>query len=111
MPSPKTIAVVASDEGLLSSLAFALEVEGYIPRCEPTWPPNLAEDPNLLCVIVDAETHRRDARVRDAVKALNVPLVFLSDDVSPVPSHPRMARLTKPFQGTELFRELRKLLG
>lgn len=99
----RTIAVIAFDQGLLSSLVFSLEVAGYRVLASEGWPEGGLAGQDLACAVVDAGAYGRDGALRHGLETLDLPLVYLSDDLIPLPVHPRLSPLPKPFQGPDLL--------
>ena len=99
----RNIAVIASDRGLLSSLVFSLEVAGYHVLASEGWPDGGLAGENLACTVVDASAYAHDPQLRQGLEALDLPLVYLSDDFLPLPELPHLRSLLKPFQGPDLL--------
>lgn len=99
----RNIAVIAYDKGLLSSLVFSLEVAGYHVLASQEWPEDGFVPGGLHCVVVDAVAYGRDPALRNGLDTLDVPLIYLADDIMLLPVLPRMSPLLKPFQGPELL--------
>lgn len=110
MKSSKTIAVIVRDEALLASLTFALGVEGFAVEAFGAWPVGLGSRPDIGCVVLDSENYRCDRAAREGLEAGHHPVLFLSDSVSPVPVHPGLRGIGKPFQGLELVAAIRAML-
>jgi hypothetical protein len=102
----RNIAVIAYDQGLLSSLVFSLEVAGFRVVASEGWPPGGLDHAGICCAIVDADAYRRDPAIRPGLDALDAPMIYLADDMPPFPSHTRMSRLLKPFQGPDLLQHV-----
>lgn len=99
----RNIAVIAYDKGLLSSLVFSLEVAGYHVLASQEWPEDGFVPGGLHCVVVDAVAYGRDPALSNGLDTLDVPLIYLADDIMLLPVLPRMSPLLKPFQGPELL--------
>lgn len=107
----RTIAVIACDQGLLSSLVFSLEVAGYRVLASEGWPEGGLAGRDLACAVVDAGAYGRDCALREGLATLDVPLVYLADGLIPLPAHSRLSPLTKPVQGPDLLQLVERHLA
>ncbi|WP_457812488.1 transcriptional regulator [Sinorhizobium meliloti] len=100
----KTIIVVAADQGLRRSVAFALEVEGYATLSYDTL--RAAEDASrvALCTILDDEIVRSESQAATRLlQYLGARAVLLVDGLSALQAHVDNTVLTKPFSGPDLL--------
>lgn len=111
MRASGTIAIVASDQGLLRSLVFALEVEGFSVVPAARWSPEFDAVAEIDCIVVDADALRRQPHLRSAIKSTVVPVVFLADGMIEPPERADIYPLSKPFQGADLTALLRQLVS
>lgn len=111
MKSTKTIAVIVRDEALLASLTFALGVEGFSVAAYGTWPADLATRSDIGCVVLDSENYRFDRAAREALASSRIPVLFLSDSLSPVPDHDSVVGIGKPFQGKDLVEAVGRMVA
>lgn len=109
LPS-NSIVVIAYDSGLLRSLAFALEVEGFRTETFDGWSEAEAATAQALCTIVDAEVCRKDQNARQALLEPRRRTILLSDGLPPQIEHAGSRVLMKPFQGMDLIAAVHSFL-
>ena len=99
---PQTIVAIANDDALLRSLAFALEVEGYVVRPYRSWQTARELMETSLCVIVDVDICREDADARRSLLDPASRIVLLTDGM-PAPNVSASTRLiSKPLEGADI---------
>lgn len=111
MRATGTIAIVASDQGLLRSLVFALEVEGFSVFPAAGWSSELDKIGDIACFVADADSMRVEAQSRDILLRHSAPLIFLADGFVAPPDRAGVHVLPKPFRGGDLTGLLRQLVG
>lgn len=110
LPS-NSIVVIVYDSGLLRSLAFALEVEGFHAQIFDDWTKAEPATTQALCTIVDAEVCRKDQKARRALLDRRMRTILLSDGMPPQIEHAGSRVLMKPFQGMDLIAAVRSFLA
>ncbi|WP_370055278.1 transcriptional regulator [Sinorhizobium fredii] len=99
----RSIVVVAPDQGLRRSVAFALEVEGYSTECyDALWKAE-SSSRESFCAIVDDEILKADAQAAQSLRNLGSHVILLVDGLSAVRAHADTIVLTKPFSGSDLL--------
>ncbi len=107
----RSIVVVAADQGLRRSVAFALEVEGYSTESYGTVQNAEASSKGALCTILDDEILRSEPQVATQfLKNLGARGILLVDGLSALQPHVGNAILTKPFTGPDLLRAINSLI-
>ena len=77
----KSIVIVAPDQGLRRSLAFALEVEGYSTKAyDSLWKAEAA--PTAFCTIVDDEILKSEAQAVQSLRDMRSRIILLTDGMS-----------------------------
>ncbi|MDW9857067.1 transcriptional regulator [Sinorhizobium meliloti] len=107
----KTIIVVAADQGLRRSVAFALEVEGYATQSYDTL--RAAEDASrlALCAIVDDDILRSEPQAAaQFLSNRGGGAILLVDGLSALQRREDYATLTKPFTGADLLGVINSLV-
>nr|WP_164838101.1 transcriptional regulator [Sinorhizobium meliloti] len=104
MVAKRSIVVVAADQGLRRSVAFALEVEGHstesydsLQKAEASWR-------EALCTILDDDILRSEPQA--AAQLLSNPggrAILLVDGRSALQQRVVYTTLTKPFTGADLL--------
>ncbi|MDK1387705.1 transcriptional regulator [Sinorhizobium sp. 8-89] len=103
MLADRSIVVVAPDQGLRRSLAFALEVEGYSAESyDALWKAEGSSRASL-CTIVDDEILKSEAQAAQALQRLGGRVILLVDGMSPLQEHDGTIILTKPISGSDLL--------
>jgi hypothetical protein len=106
--SPAKIIVIAADAGLRDSLAFSLQVEGYLVEAYDAWCESGAS--LLPCIkIIDDQVIRDSPAALDYVCREAGAVILLADGLSPAPDNVRAEILTKPFEGADLVRMVNNL--
>lgn len=109
--SGRSIVVVAADQGLRRSVAFALEVEGYTTESYDTVQKAEHSSRGALCTIVDDEILRSEPQAaKQFLKNLGARAVLLVDGLSAHKAHVDNAVLTKPFTGPDLLGVINSLI-
>lgn len=107
----KTIIVVAADQGLRRSVAFALEVEGYATQSYDTL--RAAEDASrvALCTILDDDILRSEPQAAaQFLSNYGGRAILLVDGLSVLQQGVDYATLTKPFTGPDLLSVINSLI-
>ena len=107
----QTIAIVASDQGLLRSLVFSLEVEGFSVVAAERWRMELHDRGDVACFIVDANSLPVDDASRASFDRHRAPVIFLADGYVAAPERAGVHALSKPFHGGDLTALLRQIVG
>ncbi|MBL3685093.1 transcriptional regulator (plasmid) [Sinorhizobium meliloti] len=111
MLDAKTIIVVAADQGLRRSVAFALEVEGYATQSYDTL--RAAEDASrvALCTILDDDILRSEPQAAaQFLSNYGGRAILLVDGLSVLQQGVDYATLTKPFTGPDLLSVINSLI-
>ncbi|RVQ55048.1 transcriptional regulator [Sinorhizobium meliloti] len=107
MLDAKTIIVVAADQGLRRSVAFALEVEGYSTESYDSVQKAEASGREALCTILDDDILRSAAQfLRDRGRRA----ILLLDGLSALQQRVDNMTLTKPFTGADLLGVINSLI-
>ncbi|TCN28294.1 hypothetical protein EV184_114123 [Sinorhizobium americanum] len=102
MLTEKSIVIVAPDQGLRRSLAFALEVEGYSTKAyDSLWKAEAA--PTAFCTIVDDEILKSEAQAVQSLRDMRSRIILLTDGMSALQEHAGTIILTKPINGSDLL--------
>lgn len=107
----KTIIVIAADQGLRRSVAFALEVEGYSTESYDTVQKAEASCREALCTILDDEILRSEPQA--ATQFLSDQrgrAILLVDGLSAIRQRVDNTTLTKPFTGADLLGVINSLI-
>jgi hypothetical protein len=99
-----TIAVIAPDAGLRKSLAFALEVEGFLVLSYETWCKGRASAASSVCTIIDSHEVHSNLEAQHKLLDSRNRIIMLADGLTPIPSKNTARVLIKPFDGAELLR-------
>ncbi|MQX96295.1 transcriptional regulator [Sinorhizobium medicae] len=100
----KTIIVVAADQGLRRSVAFALEVEGYSTESYDTVQKAEASCREALCTIVDDDILRSEPQAAaQFLSNRGGRAILLVDGLSALQQRVDNTTLTKPFTGADLL--------
>jgi hypothetical protein len=99
-----TIAVIAPDAGLRQSLAFALEVEGFLVLSYETWGKGRASAASSVCTIIDSHEVYSNLEAQHKLLDPRNRFIMLADGMTPIPSKNTARILIKPFDGAELLR-------
>jgi hypothetical protein len=99
-----TILVVAPNEHLRRSIAFALEAEGFGVVSHPLLAGALASSPMMshACIVVDEEAVAYPPSAWEELSRLSGPIVLLVDKLRTGPESAGMAVLHKPLLGRTL---------
>ncbi|MFQ6242305.1 transcriptional regulator [Sinorhizobium meliloti] len=104
MLDAKTIIVVAADQGLRRSVAFALEVEGYSTESYDTVQKAEASSGEALCTILDDEILKSETvAATRLLNNLGRRAILLVDGLSALQPRANYTTLTKPFTGADLI--------
>nr|WP_276574135.1 transcriptional regulator [Ensifer sp. IC4062] len=107
----RTIIVVAADQGLRRSVAFALEVEGYSTESYDTVQNAEDSSKGALCTILDDEILRSEPQAATQfLKKLGSRGILLVDGLSALQPNLGNAILTKPFTGPDLLGVINSLI-
>jgi FixJ family two-component response regulator len=100
----RSIVVVAADQGLRRSVAFALEVEGYPTESYDTVQKAEASSREALCTILDDEMLKSEPlAATQLLKDIGRRAILLVDGLSALQPRADYAILTKPFTGADLL--------
>ncbi|MQX46726.1 transcriptional regulator [Sinorhizobium medicae] len=111
MLDAKTIIVVAADQGLRRSVAFALEVEGYSTEAYETVQKAEAYSGEALCTILDDEMLKSETvAATQLFKNLGSRAILLVDGLSAPQPPADYTTLTKPFTGADLLGVINSLI-
>ncbi|RMI15004.1 transcriptional regulator [Sinorhizobium meliloti] len=100
----KTIIVVAADQGLRRSVAFALEVEGYSTESYDSVQKAEVSCREALCTILDDDVLRSEPQAATQfLRNLSGRAIVLVDGLSAVQPGAGSTTLAKPFTGADLF--------
>ena len=103
MLAGKSIVVVAPDQGLRRSLAFALEVEGYSTESHDALWKAEASSVAPFCTIVDDEILKSEPRAAQILRDMGSRIILLVDGMSVLQEHAGITILTKPINGSDLL--------
>ncbi|MDX0140876.1 transcriptional regulator FixT [Sinorhizobium meliloti] len=107
----KTIIVVAADQGLRGSVAFALEVEGYNTESYDSVQKAEASCREALCAIVDDDILRTEPQAAaQFLSNRGGRAILLVDGLSALQRRVDYATLTKPFTGADLLGVINSLV-
>ncbi|PII37832.1 transcriptional regulator [Sinorhizobium meliloti CCBAU 01290] len=107
----KTIIVVAADQGLRRSVAFALEVEGYSTESYDTVQKAEASCRDALCTILDDDILRSEPQAAaHFLSNRGGRAILLVDGLSALQQRVDYATLTKPFTGPDLLSVINSLV-
>ncbi len=107
----KTIIVVAADQGLRRSVAFALEVEGYYTESYDSVQKAEASCREALCAIVDDDILRSEPQAAaQFLSNRGGPAILLVDGLSALQQRVDYTTLTKPFTGADLLGVINSLI-
>ncbi|MEY9163562.1 FixJ family two-component response regulator [Sinorhizobium fredii] len=99
----KSIVIVAPDQGLRRSLAFALEVEGYPTQSyDALWKAEGSATASL-CTIIDDEILKSEAQAVQSLQRRGRRIILLVDGMSVLQEHAGTIVLTKPINGSDLL--------
>ncbi|HVK90858.1 MAG TPA: transcriptional regulator [Mycoplana sp.] len=99
----ENIVVVAPDQGLRRSLAFALEVEGYSTEAyDALWKAELSSQ-RSLCTIVDDKILESEAQLAKLLHGSGRRVVLLVDGLTERGEQGDAIVLTKPISGADLL--------
>lgn len=113
MTVPGRILIVAPDPGLLRSLEFALEVEGFVVRsyqhlATAIMAPHAGE---VACVLIDEDAILEDPVALAACQRSSKPTLLLVDGSHPLPEMAGVRILQKPMLGNALIKAVRLAAG
>ncbi|AUX78824.1 hypothetical protein NXT3_PB00163 (plasmid) [Sinorhizobium fredii] len=98
----RIIVLVVPDRGLRRSLAFALEVEGYMTESyDALWKAE-ASTGRALCTIVDEEILKSEPQTPRSLERPDGRVVLLVDGMTVVKEQGDTITLTKPINGSDL---------
>ncbi|WP_272951325.1 transcriptional regulator [Sinorhizobium meliloti] len=107
----KIIIVVAADQGLRRSVAFALEVEGHPTESYDTVQNAEASCQEALCTILDDEILKSETLAATRLlDNLGRRAVLLVDGLSALQPRANYTTLTKPFSGADLLGVVESLI-
>jgi hypothetical protein len=107
------VLVVAPDEGLRRSIAFALEVEGLLVVLAESFPA-LAEESDtktIGCAVVDEGAVTKLSDGWRTLMDLSVPIILLSDSAKSIPAAFAGSILRKPLLGGPLIEAVARAVG
>ncbi|WP_028002378.1 hypothetical protein [Sinorhizobium arboris] len=111
MLAGRSIVVVAADQGLRRSVAFALEVEGYSTESYDTVKKAEESSRGALCAILDDEILRSEPQAATQfLKSLGARAILLADGLSALQAYVDNTVLTKPFTGPDLLGAINNLI-
>ncbi|WP_274852561.1 transcriptional regulator [Sinorhizobium meliloti] len=107
----KTIIVVAADQGLRRSVAFALEVEEYATQSYDTLRAAEGASRVALCTILDDDILRSEPQAAaHFLSNRGGRAILLVDGLSALQQRVDYATLTKPFTGPDLLSVINSLV-
>ncbi|WQO62224.1 transcriptional regulator (plasmid) [Sinorhizobium medicae] len=107
----RIIVVVAADQGLRRSVAFALEVEGYSTESYDTVQKAEASCREALCTILDDEILKSETvAATQLLNDLGRRAILLVDGLSALQPPVDNTTLTKPFTGADLLGVINSLI-
>jgi hypothetical protein len=109
----RSVLVVARDEGLRRSIAFALEVEGLlvVSSASLTTLPKEFQLAPFGCIVIDEDAVVSDKRGSDRMMEIAAPIVLLVDSMKTIPTSFCGAVLRKPLLGERLVKAVAGALG
>lgn len=111
MLDAKTIIVVAADQGIRRSVAFALEVEGYSTESYDTVQKAEASCREALCTILDDDVLRSEPQAAaQLLSNRGRRAILLVDGLSALQQRVDNTTLTKPFTGADLLGVINSLI-
>ena len=111
MLDTKTIVVVAADQGLRRSVAFALEVEGFSTESYDTVQKAEASCREALCTILDDDVLRSEPQAASQFLCnRGGRTILLVDGLSAFQQRVDNTTLTKPFTGADLLGVINSLI-
>lgn len=108
--NPKPTVLVLAHEGLFrDSLEFLLGAEGLRSIVSSDWQRATAGD--FDCVIIDEHLLGKTFDGAQCLDTLGTQVVLLSSHTHPIPSLPRVRRVSKPLRGSGLVDEIRHAIS
>lgn len=104
MKSARTVLIVAPDEELRRSIAFALEAEGLRVASQPRLLPegDARQETDIACLVVDEDALKDGNGGWPALADTALPVILLVDRLRAIPQIDGMSTLDKPLLGQVL---------